>query len=142
MNTDWLVARVREAYDAFDRHNARPLMDILADDVEWSDPLPVDYPIGGTFRGKRAVADYFVELAGIADIRVFRIVELISQDHTVVALIHIESTMRGSGQVFVGESAHVWTFDDSGMATRYRIYADTDGIGRAYRGDDVIAPTT
>jgi hypothetical protein len=139
MQTEELADRVRQAYEAFNRHDGGPLMAALSDDIEWWDPLPADYPIGGTFRGKQAVAAYFAELSAIADIRSFQIVEIIAQGNTVVALIHIESTMRRNGQVFAGDSAHVWTFDDEGLATRYRIYADTDGIARAYRGPQAVA---
>ncbi len=139
MQTEELVSRVRQAYEAFDRHDGGPLMAALSEDVEWRDPLPADYPIGGTFRGKQAVAAYFAKLSAIADIRSFEIADIIAQDNTVVALIHIESTMRRNGQVFAGDSAHVWTFDAGGLAIRYRIYADTDGIARAYRGPQVMA---
>ena len=134
METSELARRVREVYGAFGRHDGAPLMAALTEDIEWSDPLPADYPIGGTFRGKPAVREYFAALSAIADIRSFHVVDVIAEGRKVVALIHIESTMRHNGQVFVGDSAHVWTFNDDGLAVLYRIYADTDGIGRAYRG--------
>jgi uncharacterized protein len=140
MDTEQLTARVREAYEAFDRHDGGPLLAALSEDIEWWDPLPGDYPIGGLFRGKQAVVEYFRQLSGIAEIRSFQLADIIAQDHTVVALIHLESTMRHNGQVFTGDSAHVWTFDDEGLATRYRIYADTEGIAKAYRSPRVTSP--
>lgn len=98
MNTEQLTARVREAYEAFDRHDGGPLLAALSEDIEWWDPLPDDYPIGGLFRGKQAVVEYFRQLSGIAEIRSFNVADIIAQDHTVVALIHLESTMRHNGQ--------------------------------------------
>jgi ketosteroid isomerase-like protein len=50
MDTEQLTARVREAYEAFDRHDGGPLLAALSEDIEWWDPLPGDYPIGGRRR--------------------------------------------------------------------------------------------
>lgn len=126
--------RVREAYAAFGRRDVQPLLAALADDVEWVDPLPADYPVGGTFRGKAAVQDYFRQLAQIAEFRSFDLVDVIAAGDKVVALIHLETTMRHNGRPFAGDSAHVWTFRD-GQAVQYRIYADTAGIMAAYQGE-------
>ena len=108
-------------------------MAALADDVTWHDPLPDDHPVGGNFQGKEAVAQYFRELFQLADIRAFEIIDIIAEGGKVVAQMHLETTMRHNGKEFNGDSAHVWTFNDAGLATSYRIYADTDRIMAAYR---------
>ena len=109
-------------------------MAALSDDVEWIDPLPPDHPVGGTFHGKSKVQEYFRQLAGIAEFQAFDLVDLIAAEDKVVAIIHLETTMRQNGRRFVGDSAHVWTFRD-GLAIKYRIYADTAGIMAAFRGE-------
>ncbi|MEF2978852.1 nuclear transport factor 2 family protein [Subtercola sp. YIM 133946] len=133
MSNDDYKTIVRNAYEAFDRHDGAPLMAALADDVDWSDPLPDDHPVGGTFRGKAAVREYFAALSQIAEIRAFEIVDIVGEGDKVVAQMHLETTMRHNGADFVGDSAHVWTFNAEGRASSYRIYADTERIMAAFR---------
>ncbi len=125
---------VREAYEAFTRRDLQPFMDAIADDIDWIDPLPPDHPVGGVFRGKTEVTRYFEELGQLATFKAFDVLDIIAEGDTVVAFIHLETTMRHNGRDFVGDSAHVWTFAD-GVAVRYRIFADTARIMAAYRGD-------
>ncbi|MBJ7602539.1 MAG: nuclear transport factor 2 family protein [Candidatus Dormibacteraeota bacterium] len=126
--------RVRDAYEAFSRRDLGPFMDAIADDVDWIDPLPPDHPVGGVFRGKNEVARYFEELGKLATFKAFDVVDIVAEGDTVVAFLHLETTMRHNGRDFVGDSAHVWTFAD-GVAIRYRIFADTARIMAAFRGD-------
>ena len=126
--------RVREAYEAFTRRDLQPFLDVIADDVDWIDPLPADHPVGGVFRGRTEVKRYFEELGKLATFKAFKVVDIIAEGDAVVAFIHLETTMRHNGRDFSGDSAHVWTFAD-GVAVRYRIYADTAGIMAAYRGE-------
>ncbi len=125
---------VREAYEAFTRRDLQPFMDAIGDDIDWIDPLPADHPVGGVFRGKTEVTRYFQELGKLATFKAFDVLDIIAENDTVVAFIHLETTMVHNGRDFVGDSAHVWTFVN-GVAVRYRIFADTAGIMAAYRGD-------
>src|SRR4051794_5605463 len=48
---------VQDAYAAFGRGDIAAVLDLLADDVEWSSPRTL--PHGGEFHGKTAVGGFF-----------------------------------------------------------------------------------
>ena len=47
---------LRGGYKALERGDARPLLDLLADDFEWTEPDLPGYPLAGVHRGAEGMA--------------------------------------------------------------------------------------
>ena len=120
------INTVREIYQAFGQGDVAAIVDRLADDVEW------EYGVNSTNvpwlqprRGKARVPEFFQALADI-DIHKFEPTCLLEQGNTVVALINLDATVRGTQQRVIEEDeAHIWHFDAHGKVSRFRHRADT-----------------
>lgn len=117
------VATVNSAYEAFGRGDIAAVIDVLADDVEWSSPLTL--PHGGQFKGKAGVGEFFQGIGGLwtglqLDIHG---VTALSGD-SVVGVVTANGELRSGGPAGYG-AAHVFTFAD-GKVTRFREYVDLD----------------
>jgi ketosteroid isomerase-like protein len=117
------VETVTAAYEAFARADIPALLDLLADDVEWSSPMTL--PHGGQFHGKTDVGRFFqgigeawdplnVEMHGLS---------AISAD-TVITIITASGQMRSGGAGGYG-AAHQFTVVD-GKITAFHEYVDLD----------------
>lgn len=123
------AATVAAIYEAFGRGDVPAILDLLADDVVFDDDTrpsaaqEAGYPLFVPHRGKDGVARFFAELAEYR-FSEFDVTDLLTGDHCVAARILVEFTTP-SGAVVRDDAMHLWRFDDSGLATGMRHYADT-----------------
>ncbi len=124
---------VQSAYEAFGRGDIAALAELIADDIEWTNPGdPGDNPNAGTFTGKEAVLGWFSGLAASRDYTTFEPREFIAQNDKVVCLVYAEATVRDTSRVFVNHEAQVWTLRD-GKVARFQNYLDTAAADAAHR---------
>ncbi len=111
-----------------------PLFELLAADVEWEALGPTDlFPWAGRHRGHDGVRRWFDLLNGALAYERFELLELYSDDETVIEVIAAAGKARATGAPFASEVVRVWTFQD-GKATRVRSYYDTHGYAAALLG--------
>lgn len=117
------VRVVQDAYGAFGRGDIAAVLDLLADDVEWSSPRTI--PHGGDFHGKADVGSFF---AGIgANWQALPLdVEAVGEigDGLVVGVLRAAGTRKSGDQQAYG-AAHVFTVRN-GKISRFREYVDLD----------------
>jgi ketosteroid isomerase-like protein len=53
------IAKLRSAYAAFNRDDIPAAVEVLAPDIDWSEP--VEFPGGGTYHGRAEVAGYLTQ---------------------------------------------------------------------------------
>jgi uncharacterized protein len=88
----------KDAYAAFGRGDIPAVLGVMTDDIEWVFPGPADVlPNAGTFTGREAVGAWFGTLDANLEFQVFEPREFIAQGDKLVALVHIENTVRSSG---------------------------------------------
>lgn len=123
------AATVTAIYEAFGRGDVPAILDLLADDVVFDDDTrpsaaqQAGYPLFAPHRGKDGAARFFAELAGYR-FSEFDVTDLLAGDQCVAARILVEVTAP-SGVVIRDDAMHLWRFDDSGLVTGMRHYADT-----------------
>lgn len=114
---------VKQTYEAFSRGDIPAVLDILAEDVQWS--APATLPHGGQFRGKSGAMQFFQGM-GAAWEALDLDVEGVSEvgDDLVVGIVRAEGTLRGGGLSGYG-AVHVFTIRE-GKIARFREYTDLD----------------
>jgi uncharacterized protein len=123
----------KDAYAAFGRGDIPAVLGVMTDDIEWVFPGPADVlPNAGTFTGTEAVGAWFGTLDANLEFQVFEPREFIAQGDKLVALVHIENTVRSTGGKVAVDEAHVWTFRD-GKVARFQVYTDTAAAAAAFR---------
>lgn len=114
---------VNGAYAAFAKGDIPALLELLADDVDWSSPGTL--PQGGDYTGKDGALQFFQGIGAAwdsLDVEVESIGE--AGDGVVLVVTHLSGTRKGGGPAEYG-AAHVFTVRD-GKIVRFREYVDLD----------------
>jgi ketosteroid isomerase-like protein len=115
---------VHRGYEAFGRGDIPALLDLLSDDVEWSQQGPSVIPFAGTRHGHEGVAEYFSLLGESLEFEQFEPREFVTQGDTVVVLGIERSLSMATGRTIEHEWAHVYTLRD-GKIAKGRFFEDT-----------------
>lgn len=118
---------LRSGYEALERGDAAPLLDLLAPSFEWAEPELPGYPLAGVHRGAEGLATgVLAPLAELLDGLTFSISSVIvagSGSEEVVT-----GVMRGRPAASTAEwelpFAHVWELGSDGLAVRGTAYFD------------------
>jgi ketosteroid isomerase-like protein len=115
---------VQEAYAAFGRGDIAAVLDLVADDVEWSSPRTL--PHGGVFHGRSEVAQFFGGIGDAWDALGLDI-ERVSDagEDTVVGVVWADGK-RKNGKAGRYGAVHLFEVRD-GSIRRFREYTDLDG---------------
>ena len=123
-----LTNTVQSIYVAFGKGDVPVILECLAEDVVWEyayEHASNQVPWLKTRQGKDEVAAFFGDLAAL-DFHRFEATELLEGAGVVVALVHLESTVRATGKLIAeNDEAHIWRFNASGKVARFRHCADT-----------------
>jgi len=114
---------VNNAYAAFGRGDIAAVLDVVADDVEWSSPRTL--PHGGEFHGKAAVGNFF-QAIGANWSALPLTIEAVAEagDELVLAVLLADGT-RTNGERQSYGAAHAFTIR-GGKITHFREYVDID----------------
>ncbi len=112
---------IQQAYDAFARGDVQGIIDVLADDVDWS--VPESLPQGGSFQGKDGAGPFFQNLGQTYDGLELQVDDLVDGGDNVVGVGTARGKLRDAGHDVEYGFAHVFTVD-GGKVTRFREYAD------------------
>jgi ketosteroid isomerase-like protein len=122
---------VREAYAGYDRGDIADVIDVLAPDIEWSEPIVPGMPGSGTHRGRDSVKrDIFGRLGENWD--VFRVMpeEFYDAGSTILVCGRMQLRSCATGNEVESPFAHVWTMRD-GQVVRFRDFFDSFQVGAA-----------
>ena len=123
---------VLQAYSSFRDGDIPAVLDSLSEDVEWVTAEVVGVPVGGTWRGRDQVGEFFQTLSDVQEARQFEPREFVAQDDRVVALGHYAWHVKSTGREWESDFAHVFSVRD-GKVTRFQEYTDTAALGDAFR---------
>ncbi len=129
---------VQEMYAAFGRGDLPSLLKHLHPNVDWSvnvdHTLPAARPVGSwkPARGHELVKNFFQHVAQDYEFHEFKPLSFMETGNQVAVCLHMDSTVRPTGKKMVGEYMHHFTFNDAGLVTRFREFADTLAESLAY----------
>jgi uncharacterized protein len=119
---------VQEIYEAFGRGDIPAVLERLAEDVQWeswsdNSAQHVGVPWYELRKGRDGVAAFFA-MVGDWEIREFSVVAIMDGGDKVSAEIVMDAVPAG-GEPYRDEEMHLWDFNEEGLVTRLRHYADT-----------------
>jgi uncharacterized protein len=121
---------VQQGYEAFGRGDIPGVLELLTDDVEWTEQGPSVIPFAGTFRGREGIAEFFTLLDETLEFEQFEPRKFVGQDDTVVVVGYERGLVKPTGRTFEQEWAHVYTLRDGKIATGLFV-EDTAGLVEA-----------
>ena len=125
------LSAVRDAYDAFDRHDVDGLLALLSHNVEWH--APEILPWGGTRHGRDGVATYFDLLDDHVEDGWGDPDEYLDAGERVIVLGRLRGRARATGREFEARFVHVWDFQD-GVAVTFDSIVDSAAVLSALGG--------
>jgi uncharacterized protein len=108
---------VQQGYEAFGRGDIPAVLELLTDDVVWTEQGPSVIPFAGTFRGREGIAEFFSVLDETIEFEQFEPRKFVGQGDTVVVVGYERSLAKQTGRKFEQEWAHVYTLRDGKIAT-------------------------
>ena len=123
---------VQDCYRLFKEGNKEGLLNLLADNVQWSVPGPREIPYAGNREGKAAVREFFNLVDESEEVLKLEPREFIEQGNKVVACGYWESKVKKTGKTAKGDWAMVFTLKN-GKIARLQEYSDTNNTAEAFR---------
>jgi uncharacterized protein len=111
---------IEGAYAAFARADIAAVIELTADNVEWTSPATL--PQGGEFHGKAGVGEFFQAIGGAWSDLSVKLESLSEGDGQVVTVVSATGTLRSGGKGAYG-ATHVFDIRD-GKVSRFREYTD------------------
>jgi ketosteroid isomerase-like protein len=108
---------VQQGYEAFGRGDIPAVLELLTEDVEWTEQGPSVIPFAGTFRGREGIAEFFTLLDETLEFEQFEPRKFVGQGDTVVVVGYERGLVKPTGRTFEHEWAHVYTLRDGKIAT-------------------------
>ena len=108
---------VQQGYEAFGRGDIPAVLELLTEDVEWTEQGPSVIPFAGTFRGREGIAECFTLLDETLEFEQFEPRKFVGQGDTVVVVGYERGLVKPTGRTFEHEWAHVYTLRDGKIAT-------------------------
>jgi uncharacterized protein len=116
---------IQKIYDAFKAKDLATILQLQADDTEWSVAGPADkIPWAAKRYGKDGVTDFLKILGSLLIPEVFQIEHYLENGDTVVALGFQKGYVRSTRVPYEFDFVHVWQLRQ-GMVTKFRVYYDT-----------------
>jgi ketosteroid isomerase-like protein len=125
------IDTVKAIYDCFGKADIAGILARLAPDVQWehdwgAEPLPLFAPR----RGRDEVPKFFAMLDAFEFLR-FEPVAFLEGANMVAVPVDLELLVKATGRRIKDVEAHLWTFGDDGLVTRFRHLADTRQFAQA-----------
>ena len=118
------ITTVGEIYAAFGAGDIAAILERLAPDVVFDPDGGGGAPWLDRHEGRDGVAEFFGKVAGL-EITAFAPGNFLAGGDQVAATIHIEATVKATGEPLPTDELHLWTFGEDGLVTEMRHYVDT-----------------
>jgi ketosteroid isomerase-like protein len=119
---------IQKIYAAFRAKDLPGILQLQAEDAEWSVAGPADkIPWAAPRRGHEGVTDFLKILGGLIIPEVFEIQDYFEKGDKVVALGYQKGYVRTTKVPYEFDFVHVWVLEE-GKVTKFRVYYDTDYV--------------
>jgi ketosteroid isomerase-like protein len=133
MSTEENVQLVKDFFAAMGSSNARDLLALAAEDIEWIIPGE-DWPLAGTHRGHAGIAEVLQKASEEVETTYPEPPEFVAQGDRVLVVGVATGKIKATNKPFKDE----WVFDitvRNGKLTKIREYIDTQALARASQMD-------
>lgn len=131
MSTEDNKRVVQSVFEKFGRGDVTGLLEMIAEDAEWSAPGPEVVPYFGERRGRDGALEFFKQLGSNVEFERFEPGDFVAEGERVVALGFERGRVRRTGKAFDNHWALVFTVR-GGMVAGLRIYENTSAVAEAF----------
>lgn len=135
MSIEKNVQVVKEFFAAIGRRDAKGLLAVSAEEIEWI--IPGDsWPLAGTYRGHAGLQNALKKADETVEMSYPKPPEYIAQDDRVLVVGSATGKIKATNKPFVD----AWVFDITlrdGKLTKIREYIDTQALAKASEGGNV-----
>lgn len=121
---------ISEGYKLFAAGDLKNLLERFNDDAEMINPESDYLPIGGSYRGKQEIAEYFMKLAEITQCTHLETKTMVQEGDTLVVTGDSSWVARSTGIAYDNPFVHVFKMRD-GKVGSLRAYFDTSKLEHA-----------
>jgi ketosteroid isomerase-like protein len=121
---------VKAAYAAFGAGNVPGILELAAEDVDWTFIGAKGLPYTGKFRGRSAVEKWFAAVFATDEVQAFEPREFLAAAEHVTVLGWEKTRALPDGKVFEADWVHVFTVRDGRVARFWGMY-DTQAAATA-----------
>jgi len=121
---------ISEGYKLFAAGDLKNLLERFNDDAEMINPESDYLPIGGSYRGKQEIAEYFMKLAEISQCTYLETKTMVQEGDTLVVTGDSSWIARSTGVAYDNPFVHVFKMSGDKVGS-LRAYFDTSKLEHA-----------
>jgi ketosteroid isomerase-like protein len=133
MNTEKNKQTVKQMYADFGAGNISGIINVMADDVKWTDPGYPDIPFASKGRTKNQIPDFFKALGESVIYTKFEPREFFTDGNSVIVLGYHEGKTKPKDVAFGHDWAMIWKFNNEGKVSSYQSFIDTNEVAKGFR---------
>ena len=125
---------VQQIYADFGQGNISGVLNAMAEDVIWKQPVKGPAPFAGIIRGREQLGEWFGQMDAVSEVEAFEPKEFISDGNKVVVLGNYIYRSKATGKSWESDWAMVWVLEN-GQVTKGQIFEDTLAQAHALMAD-------
>lgn len=126
------IQTVQQIYAEFGKGNPQGVLDLLTDDVTWTDPGYPEIPYAGKRKGKNEVMDFFTEMGKTVSFSNFEPQQFLNDGNVVVVKGFFSGKGNDTGKSFESEWVMLWEVEN-GKVRNYHAFVDTFKMATALK---------
>ncbi|HJV86255.1 MAG TPA: nuclear transport factor 2 family protein [Noviherbaspirillum sp.] len=131
MDIEQNKALVSRGYQLFQSGNIDDLLQLFADDIEWTGMEVENVPFSRDYHGRQDVGQFFAELNQAQEAQRFEPQDMIAEGDKVVVRGYAQWNVRSTGKTYSYPWVHCFTLRD-GKVARFEQYFDTAATRDAF----------
>lgn len=121
------IQTVQQCYAEFGKGNAQGVLNLLTDDVVWTDPGYPEIPYAGKRQGKNEVMNFFIEMSKTIEFTRFEPQQFMNDGNSVVVKGFFTGKSIATGKTFESEWVMIWEVIGE-KVKNYQAYIDTNKV--------------
>ena len=121
---------VQQVYGEFGKGNVPGVLNLLHDDVSWSDPGYPEIPYAAKRNGKDEVMNFFIEMSSTVTFSQFEPRLFLNDGNFVVVKGFFAGKGNATGKIFESDWVMIWEVVD-GKVKSYEAFVDTNKMATA-----------
>ncbi len=126
------IQTVQDVYAEFGKGNPQGVLNLLMNDVTWTDPGYPEIPYAGKRKGKNEVMNFFMEMGKTVSFTAFEQQQFMNDGNNVVVKGFFAGKSNTTGKTFESEWVMIWEVEN-GLVKNYQAFVDTFKIVSALK---------
>ena len=126
------IQTVQQCYAEFGKGNPQGVLDLLTDDITWTDPGYPEIPYAGKCKGKSEVMNFFTGMSKTISFIQFEPQQFMNDGNHVIVKGFFTGKSNDLGKTFESEWMMIWEVID-GKVKNYQAYIDTYNVAAALK---------